>query len=436
MFEEICIILLLNFVFYLKTIGFNYCSDDIPSSQRGKNKNKLKHWFLVLEGHEKSNPQTDHAITTLIHSLVCVGIYLGFGKNDISFLAALLFAFNPTNNQGSVWISGRGYALSALGMTWAMALPVLSPILIFLATYSNAGFFMPIALLGSSSPWMFLFAIGSWSLHWKNFSSNVKAKMKHEMLVEDRAVKPEKLILAIKTFGFYTTLSIFPFKNTFYHSFLQSASGCGAKKAYSINDRFFWIGLVLVLSILYYWITVPWNMVSFGLLWWCVSLAPFCNLMRMSQEIAERYTYAAACGLMYVLASVIISNPVFVAAFLAMYATKMYFLMDQYQDEYYLLEHACVNDPSAWFAWHIRGLKRWDNQSYQEAVIIWTMARMLSPNEFKVNFNLSTALAMSGHKKEAEKFLEIAEKCIPRGQEEQINKLLSDWRKGNMAILT
>jgi hypothetical protein len=64
------------------------------------------------------------------------------------------------------------------------------------------------------------------------------------------------------------------------------------------------------------------------------------------------------------------------------------------------------------------------------------MARLLSPNEFKVNFNLASALSLSKHQKEAEEFIKIAEKCIPKGQEEQINKIISDWREGKVSILT
>jgi hypothetical protein len=80
-------------------------------------------------------------------------------------------------------------------------------------------------------------------------------------------------------------------------------------------------------------------------------------------------------------------------------------------------------------------MKRWDAKSYQEAVILWTMARMISPKEFKINVNLATACACGGHKAEGEKFLQIAEDNIPAGQEEQCQKLLKDWKSGNMAIV-
>lgn len=441
MFEKICIILLVNILFFAKTITYKYCSDDIPSSQRQETHPQWKRWLLVLEGHLKSNTQMDHFITTVLHALVCVFIYLAFRKfpvvqaDNIAFLASFLFSFNPINNQGSVWISGRGYVLSALGMTMALTFPAMGIIFILLATYSNAGFLAPIVLLGSPYPWLFLMAIPCWAWWGKNFKKNVVNKMAQEMYTDDKRIHPSKLILAIKTFGFYLTHSLFPVKTTFYHSYMQSMAGSGKKRAYNINDRFFWIGVAAALSILAYWIMVPWNMVSFGLLWFCVCIAPFSNLMRMSQEIAERYVYLPNVGLMIVLASVLINYPLLAAAWVSMYATKLWFWMDAYSDDYYLVEHSCMHSPDAWFAWHIKAMRRWDQKSYQEAVIFWTMARMISPNEFKILFNIATALKLSNHVKEANDFLKLAESNIPSGQEQLANKLITDWRAGNYAVL-
>ena len=435
MLEKICIILLVNILFYLKCLGFKYVSDDIPSSQRKETHPKWKYWLLVFEGHLKSNPQTDHAITMILHALVCVFIYTGFGATQASFLAALLFSFNPINNQGSVWISGRGYVFSALGMTMAMTLPVIGPLILVGATYSNAGFLAPLALIGSSHAWMLFFLPAIWFFHWKRFKRNVGDKIKQEMYADDKSVKWQKLILLIKTASFYFIHSIIPIKTTFYHSYMQSMAGSGKAKAYSFNDRFFWLGLIIFSGIVWYWITVPWNMASFGLLWWCVTIAPFCNLFRLHQEAAERYCYLPSVGLMIVLASILVYSPVWSAVFITMYATKMWFYMDGYQDDYYLVESACLNSPASWFAWHVRAMKRWDQQSYQEAVILWTMARLISPNEFKILFNLATALRLAKHDQEAFKFLELAQKNIPNGQEEQAGKIIEDWKKGNLAVL-
>lgn len=418
MFEKICVILLVNFVFFFKTLCFKYSSDDIPVFRNPpKFKDNFQKVLFWLEGRYRSGPQVDHALVMLTHALVCVFIYTGFGASDASFIAALLFAFNPANNQASVWISGRPYAMSALGMLTAMTFPYLSLIFLGIATYYNAGFFAPLVFFGHEYIWFVLLLPLLWGFHFKRFSRNVKHKIEKEMFTEDKAIKIEKLALATKTFGYYTMLAILPFKITFYHAFLQSLAGAGKEKGYTVKDRFFWIGFLFIVSIVCYWVLVPWNMVSFGLLWWCICIAPFLNLFRMSQEIAERYIYLPNVGLMFVLASAISFSPVLVAVFLSMYATRMWFVMDMYQDDYYLIEHSCLNSPNSWFAWHVRGMKRWETQSHQEALIIWTMARLISPKEFKINVNIATTLLQGGHHKESLQYLKIAEDNIPAGQE-------------------
>jgi hypothetical protein len=434
MIEKICIILLVNFIFFLKTLGYKYCSDDIPAYNRPKEPKKWRQRFWVLEGRARSTPINDHALTMVIHALVCVGIYLGFGRTDISFLAALLFTVNPMNNQASVWIAGRAYALATLGLVWALAVPILGPLFIIGATYYNAGFLSSVMLVGSQHPWLVLFVPLAWKFHWKEFKKNVSDKINTEMYKEDKRFHFKKLILATKTFGFYLSHSLIPIKNTFYHSLLESIAGSKKVRAYSLC-RFFWIGLFSIIGIFSYWLTHPWGITSFGLLWWCMGIAPFCNLIRMSQEIAERYCYLPNSGLMVALASIIIINPVLSAIFLAMYATKMWFYMDAYQDDYYIVEYACMNSPDSWFAWHIRGMKRWDTQSYREAIILWVMAKIISPKEFKILFNIATALMLSKIKDEALQYLKMAEENIPEGQEEFCNKLIADFRKGNCAII-
>lgn len=120
---------------------------------------------------------------------------------------------------------------------------------------------------------------------------------------------------------------------------------------------------------------------------------------------------------------------------IGMYMTKLWTYADAYTDDYFMVEQACINSPDSWFAWHVRGMKRWDTKSYQEAVILWTMARMISPKEFKINFNIATALKLSGNTKEALQFFEESKKCVPPGQEDQIKKITDDWEKGQCAIV-
>jgi hypothetical protein len=434
MIEHIAIILLLNLLFFYKTLRFAYCSDDLSASQRPKHENKLIHWLSVIEGRAMSRPDIDHLITTVLHGFVCMFIYLAFGASNISFFAALLFMVNPANNQGSVWISGRSYLLSTLGITGAMAIPWLSPLFLLGATYYNAGFASALLVLGSATPIIAALVPLCWMFHMKRFKENVIRKAKMEMFDEDKKIHPKKLILFTKTFGFYLWHAILPTKNTFYHEFLQSLAGSLGHRGYTFC-RWFWFGLASMAGIAWYLFTHEWSMISFGLVWWCFGIAPFLNMFRIHQEIAERYMYLPNVGLMIVLASILVGNPIFLAVFLTMYATKMWFYMNAYKDDYYLVEISCMNNPNAWFSWHVRAMKRWDMGSRHEAIVLWTVAKQISPREFKLLFNLHTALRMSKNEKEGLMLLDMAERNIPKGQEKMAGELIENARKGNVTIL-
>ena len=206
-------------------------------------------------------------------------------------------------------------------------------------------------------------------------------------------------------------------------------------RAMTMKDRFFWIGLLAIGLILGVLLIGTNSVLKFGLLWWVICIFPFLNLFRIHQEIGERYMYLSNVGLMVALASLLQAYPMISAIMVTMYATKLWFYMDAYTDDYYLVEFSRLNSPDAWFCWHVAGMKRWDTQSYKEAVILWTMARMISPNEYKVNFNLATAMKMANQHEEAQKLLAHAARNIPGGQEEEAALLIGEWQKGKYAIL-
>jgi hypothetical protein len=303
------------------------------------------------------------------------------------------------------------------------------------STYYNAGFLMPLILIGTKHAWLLFFMPVIWFFHWSRFRRNVVDKMKQEMFKEDREFKPVKIVLALKTFGYYCAHALIPFRTSFYHAFLQSAAGSKKHLAYTMNDRYFAIGVAAAGGILAYLVTQPWGMVSLGLVWWCIGIFPFLNFCRLHQEIAERYMYLPSVGLMLVLATVIQPYPIAVASFFTLYVTKLWFFMDSYVDDYFLVEQSCLNSRDAWFSWHVRAMKRWLAQSYQEAIIMWVIAKNISPKEFKLLFNLATACRFARQEQEAMQFLKLAEENIPAGQEEQANKLINEFRKGNSAVI-
>jgi tetratricopeptide (TPR) repeat protein len=110
--------------------------------------------------------------------------------------------------------------------------------------------------------------------------------------------------------------------------------------------------------------------------------------------------------------------------------------MGMYRDDYWILEFAVIEDKNAWFAWHMRAMKRWDAQSYREALINWVMAKLISPNEFKLLFNISVVLRLLKKDNEAKEYFALALKNIIPGQEEELKPLIKEWNEGKMRLLT
>ncbi len=122
-------------------------------------------------------------------------------------------------------------------------------------------------------------------------------------------------------------------------------------------------------------------------------------------------------------------------AFFIFYSTRTFYTLKLYSDEYFITECAVIEDEQAWWAWHCRAMKRWDTQSYKEALILWVRANMISPNEFKLLINIATCLRLLGNNQEADVYLAKAEANIVPGQEATAKEFIDQHRKGKLPIL-
>lgn len=315
-----------------------------------------------------------------------------------------------------------------------MAVPYASPLFLFAGTWYTAGFLAPLALIGSAKWYILASMPVVWWLHSRKFSKAVKNKQAMETFDEDKLVHPKKLILGVKTFGFYLFLCIIPFRITFYHNFLQSSAGSMKHKNYTLC-RYFWIGFIAISTWVYFAITSPWSPLLWATLAFFITIVPFCNIVRANQEIAERFAALPNVFLMYALAQVISPYSLLITALLVFYATRTFWTINLYRDEYWITELAVAEDRHAWWAWHCRAMKRWDTQSYKEALILWVMAKLISPNEFKVLMNIATCLRLLKNEKEADGYIRLAEQNIVPGQEKEAMQFIADHRKGKLPIL-
>ena len=458
MLEKIGFIILVNLALYFKTLRFKFVSDDFSCWKNPPvAKNAWHRLWLQITGQMKiyaksiqfvranrklfmaivRKEEMEHLLALTLHICICLSIYFVFGASWVSFVAAMLYSVNPVNNQGTIWPSGRGYVFPILGVTLAMAIPFLSPLFLFAGTWYTAGFLAPLALIGSKWWYILGFMPIIWWIHSKKFTKAVKNKQVSETFTEDKLVHPKKLILGIKTFGFYLFLCIIPFRITFYHSFLQSSAGSMKHKNYTFC-RYFWIGFTAIAIWVYFVVTSPWSTLLWAFLAFFITIAPFTNVVRANQEIAERFCALPNVFLMYALAQVITGIPghdwIF-SAFLAFYATRTFYTLKMYQDEYYITEVAIIEDEGSWWAWHCRAMKRWDTQSYKEALILWVRAMLISPKEFKILINIATCLRLLKNNREADEYLRLAEENVVPGQEKEARQFIEDHKRGKLPIL-
>ena len=97
---------------YRRASYYGYVIDDVEVATHEKTGRYWRDLWYQIRGHAYFNATREHDITTLFHTLNSCLVYLALGQNNISFIAAMLFAVNPSNNQASVWLSGKVYSVA------------------------------------------------------------------------------------------------------------------------------------------------------------------------------------------------------------------------------------------------------------------------------------------------------------------------------------
>jgi hypothetical protein len=203
----------------------------------------------------------------ILHITVAEYIYIAFGCSPVSLLASILFSIHPQTVQISSYRSGRQYGVNALLFLFALTFAPLGALAYF--SYGvNAGcaslVITPFVFLATKFWWLaFLAPVVFW-FSWKQIKRGVDAKIAGPQdfsapLPQDMGLtemKPQKLILVVKTFWYYSLAALLPFKNGYYNSFLQTF-GMSKKDTdywYSFN-RHFWGGLSVMGLMLFLLIT-------------------------------------------------------------------------------------------------------------------------------------------------------------------------------------
>jgi len=423
MVRILCIIISALF-FYRRTVKYGYIIDDFQVATH-KRRNKLFDFWGQIRGHAYFQPRVEHTITLLFHTLNSVLIYLALGANDVSFMAGMLFAVNPVNNQTSVWLSGKVYSVAVTMVLLGILFKPLYPLL-----YLFAGFYFSLNVL--LTPLLFLFINPVWFVA---FIPVFLLIFKKRVVVEPkrryeggtswmREVSLRKLIISIKTLGYYFRICLFPIKLAMCHQYLHvfGLSKKETEKWYTF-DIYFWLGLGVLLT-LATGLVLKWQV--FGLFWFVVLMVQWCNFLVLNHPICERYAYMANVGLMYMVATVLMKVPygTYIAVALwTYYATKLWHFLPAYKNNLEYFKSGMEQFDKVAINYNQYGLELVRFNRPGTALETFNDGLLCRPNDFRLNYNTANLLCSMSRFQEAVCYINRAEAALDK------NNSYDTWKK-------
>lgn len=294
---EILIILSLVAVAYHKTVNFGLVVDDIRHAKEvndGYLEDLSWHETIrrrlygvgTLAKNRKINLTHEHLLSTAIHGLICVLIYLAFGSNQVSLCASLLYAINPANNQTSIWLNGRRYAVNIVCvLLMILAGPAGLVLYPLTALLQPSAVFAPI-LYG----WIGIFALPVFYLiAGQTIQERIKGRLEAIHTEDMTSLTPKKIIPIVKIYGAYWAKMLFPGKTLFIYPFMHfwGVTAEGNKDAYAINKDFF-VGLGSVIASIAGFLIVPNDLKMYWVLM-CLATFQWSGVISVTQIFADRY---------------------------------------------------------------------------------------------------------------------------------------------------
>jgi len=375
----------------------------------------------------------DHGFTLFLHATICVLIYFALGRNQISFWAAILYAVNPANNQTSMWLNGRRYALTII-LTLLAALTPPFGMLFFLLTplFYFSSLFTPV-LYG----WEYLIAVPALLFVFRNkiisfYNNRMRSIANNDM----KTMHIGRVTVFVKNFGFYLIKMALPGRTMMCYPFLSDwgMTKEGNRKAYAIDFNFI-VGAIGLAASVYGMVVLP-KPHNLYLAMAALTTAQWCSVQTATQLAADRYI-----SLPNVFAMVLLSAGIFhffgnnayipIAALLAYYVAnlfvsmKMYRSMEDYYDyhEYFYPQNTIVRKFK--INWLLKSgdvLGGWDQVR---------KGLVYNPSDFALLYQAAVATNLMGEYKMSNFYLGKAEENHYINQQGLWDKTIDELRTNN-----
>jgi len=249
-------------------------------------------WQRKYFGKWITGIQIEHLFSVSLIAIIGLLMYTDFH----SLWAALLWISASTTTQIAVWLNGRRYAVNTI------------LILLMVACINAGGYWTLLALpLYAITPLFHMTAFCAPVLYWPSiplmaiivlvFKEKLWAqfKQKERSIVESarKEFTPRRLIVIVKSYGFYFFKMLFPIMTRTNYNFLYrwGVDEKGVNDAYAFNLDFYkgiCAGFISMVGICY----LPVNIRCYGIFMF-LSTLQWCNIGNLAQIVADRYIVLA-----------------------------------------------------------------------------------------------------------------------------------------------
>lgn len=371
------------------------------------------------EKTKRDSIRLDHAITILLHLIVCELIYQVLGHNDIAFWAAILYAVNPISHQVSIWSNGRRYALNIILVLVMLALPKPFGLLAWVCTpiLHLTAVFAPL-MMG----WKYALAIPlagaiAWYWQWNDYKMRLSTQKTQEML----KYTPKRVIPSVKLFGFYFFRSILPGRvmMVYSHLYFWGLTKEGTDDAHRLNLSFFRGVSSVIISIIGLCLLHGQDRLYF--LFAVVSMVQWCGFLTVTQHSCDRYIATATPFMMYLFSSLLFAHagtwamPI-ILLFIGLYISELNTVMKMYKSiiSFHEYENFFYPDNTVSRSAMVHGM-----MAEKQPLIAWyeiQTALRYHPYDMRMNILAAEVCMVMADKKTAQHHLNIAMQGCYDGQ--------------------
>lgn len=416
---------------YWHCLGSGFVSDDIEGLQNYDGKLKkfdyghLNKW-LLYKLLDKS-PRRNHLFSIFLHNanvILLFSFLITFLPIKVVFYTCILFAIHPICIQSVAWISGRGYPISLffslLGFNlisiiksnpisfiptdfYFAIVTILYFICYYISVTAQHTFLMTFIIQGFLGNY-FLAVIGAVmslgaGLGIVKEVIGIRTKVFAEQnLARSTKTNLRKIIVAIKSLGYYTRLCVFPKRLGLYHTFEYHYSDKTERE-----DKWFWLGFFMLCAFVSGFIYGN-NIIRFAILWYFAYIFVFLNWITIHQFVSERYAYIASIGICLLIAygvstlDVLLFSgyPVLMALISGLYLMRSWVHLPTYNEEVSFYQSNIWNYPDSEVAFGNLGVVYMKCQLLGSAVDMWQIALRINPHYDVAHYNIHSILKQRG----------------------------------------